>query len=60
MSLQDGDYVATETGLHGRIVHVNRQSAFVELDLVGGKEIVPFLLSELIRVDPPHDESKIA
>jgi preprotein translocase subunit YajC len=58
MTLQDGDYVTTGTGLYGRIVHVSRQSAFVELELVGGKEIVPFLLSELIRVDPPHDEPK--
>ena len=55
MDFQAGDHVATETGLHGRIVHVSRLSAFVELQLEGGKEIVPFLLSELFRVDPPEN-----
>jgi preprotein translocase subunit YajC len=52
MSFEAGDFVTTETGLHGRVVHVSRLSAFVELELDGGKEILPFLLSELLRVDP--------
>ena len=53
MNFQVGDYVTTQTGLHGRIIHVARMSAFVELDLEGGKDVMSFLLSELTRIDPP-------
>ncbi len=56
MQLQDGDWVETDSGLKGRIIHVSRLSAFVELELVGGKEVVPLLLSELKRIDPPDDK----
>jgi hypothetical protein len=54
MDLQVGDYVRTETGLRGRILHISKQSAFVEVEvqLQGGVEILPFLLSELIKADP--------
>lgn len=58
MDFQDGDTVRTETGLTGRIVHIWRMTGFVELELEGGKEVVPFLLSELKRVDPPHDAAQ--
>jgi preprotein translocase subunit YajC len=52
MELSNGDWVQTDSGLSGRIVHVSRLTAFVELELEGGKEVLPILLSELIRVDP--------
>jgi preprotein translocase subunit YajC len=54
MQIKDGDLVRTDSGLSGRVIHVSRLTAFVELDLEGGKEVVPILLSELSRVDPPQ------
>jgi hypothetical protein len=53
MQFQDGDWVESESGLRGRIIHVSRLSAFVELEQVGGNTVVPFLLSEIKRIDPP-------
>jgi hypothetical protein len=54
MQINAGDLVRTDSGLSGRVIHVSRLTAFVELDLEGGKEVVPILLSELIRIDPPQ------
>jgi hypothetical protein len=54
MELQPGDWVRTETGLRGRVIHLSRLTAFVELHLDGGVEILPFLLSELTKTDPPE------
>jgi hypothetical protein len=54
MQIQDGDLVQTVSGLSGRVIHVSKLTAFVELELEGGKEVVPLLLSELIRVDQPQ------
>jgi hypothetical protein len=58
MDLQVGDWVQTDTGLKGRLVHLSRMSAFVEVDveLEGGHQILPFLLSELTKVDPPPED----
>jgi hypothetical protein len=53
MELKPGDWVKTDSDLKGRVVHVSRLSAFVEVHLEGGIEILPFLLSELTKIDPP-------
>ena len=55
MEFQVGDWVQTETGLKGRIAHMSRLSAFVEVDIhfQGGNQILPFLLSELTKIEPP-------
>ena len=53
MELRPGDWVKTDTDLNGRVVHVSRLSAFVEIQLQGGVEILPFLVSELTKIDPP-------
>ena len=53
--LGPGDWVETDSGLKGQVVHVNRLTAFVEVHFDGGNEVLPFLLSELARVDPPQD-----
>jgi hypothetical protein len=53
MELRPGDWVKTDTDLKGRVVHVSRLSAFVEIHLQGGVEILPFLVSELTKIDPP-------
>jgi hypothetical protein len=51
-----GDWVQTDTGLEGQVVHVVRLTAFVEVHFNGGNETLPFLLSELSRVDPHEEE----
>jgi hypothetical protein len=58
MDLQPGDWIQTDTGLKGRIVHLSRMSAFVEVDVEfqGGNQILPFLISELTKIDPPPEE----
>ena len=53
-----GDWVETDTGLKGQVVHVARLTAFVEVHFVGGNEVLPFLLSELARFDPPQDPGR--
>ncbi len=54
MEFKDGDRVQTDSGLNGRIISINKLTAFVELELNGGKEVLPILLSELMRIDPPQ------
>jgi hypothetical protein len=53
--LRLGDWVQTDTGLKGQVVHVARLTAFVDVHLDGGSEILPFLVSELSLVDPPDE-----
>jgi hypothetical protein len=53
MELRPGDWVKTDSDLEGRVVHVSRLSAFVEIHLQGGVEVLPFLVSELTKIDPP-------
>jgi hypothetical protein len=53
MELRPGDWVKTDTDLQGRVIHVSRLSAFVEIHLQGGVEVLPFLVSELTKIDPP-------
>ncbi len=58
MDLQPGDWVTTDTGLKGKVLHISRMSAFVEVDVEfqGGHQILPFLVSELTKIDPPPEE----
>jgi hypothetical protein len=58
MDLQPGDWVSTDTGLKGKIVHISRMSAFVEVDVTfqGGHQILPFLISELTKIDAPAED----
>ena len=54
-SLKTGDWVRAPSGQTGKIVLISRLSAFVEVRQDDTPRTVPFLLSELIRVDPPHE-----
>jgi hypothetical protein len=54
MELHPGDWVKTDSDLKGRVIHVSRLSAFVEVHLEGGVETLPFLISELTKIDPPE------
>jgi preprotein translocase subunit YajC len=50
--LKVGDWVQTKPGAVGQIVLIARQTAFVEI--VKDATMVGFLMSELIKVEPPE------
>ena len=59
MYLQEGDWVRTEKGEIGKILHVYRLSAFVDLKgQDNDQDIKSFLLSTLTKVEPPKNETK--
>jgi hypothetical protein len=53
MKLQCGDWVKTESGEVGKVVHISRLTVFVEL-LVPSKadRVKAFLESQLTKTDP--------
>jgi len=54
MNLQPGDWVETDSGIRGQVIHVARLTAFVAAELEGSVITLPFLVSELKRSDAPH------
>jgi hypothetical protein len=55
MTLEPGEWVRTESGEVGTVVHSARLSVFVQLASDGGPDSVKaYLLSELTRIDPPQ------
>jgi hypothetical protein len=55
MTLKKGDWVRTDTGEEGKIVLVNRVSAFVEIPAVGNDApLVSYLISRLTKIAPPE------
>ena len=56
-SLQTGDWVRAPSGQTGKIILISRLSAFVEVHQDETPRTETYLLSELIRVDPPHERS---
>jgi hypothetical protein len=52
-TLQVGDWVRTKEGHEGKILLVSRLSA--DIDITGHEEnrTRPYLLSELMKIDPP-------
>ena len=58
MNLQPGDWVRTESGEVGTVVHIARLSVFVRLHVEQIPENVrAFLESELTRIDAPQEPS---
>jgi hypothetical protein len=56
MDLEPGAWVRTQAGEVGQIVTITKMSAFVKVEGEPAPENVRlFLLSELTRVDPPHE-----
>jgi preprotein translocase subunit YajC len=56
MELNVGDYVKTESGEIGKVIHIDRLTVFVSLAQhthPEPHEIRAFLKSALIKVDPP-------
>jgi hypothetical protein len=59
MSLQIGDWVRTENGEVGRVVHIDRLTAFVGFKGDWNDQgIKPYLVSSLTKIDPPEPENK--
>jgi hypothetical protein len=52
MEVQLGDWVKTESGDLGKVVHISRLTIFVTIDVLGDKRVYPFLESQLTRIDP--------
>ncbi len=58
MSVQVGDWVRTEKGEVGKVVHVYRLSAFVDLKGDGNdQDIKSCLVSNLTKIDPPPENN---
>lgn len=58
MELQPGDWVRTESGEVGTVVHMARLSVYVQIQGEPKPESVKaFLLSQLTRIDPPQEPS---
>jgi preprotein translocase subunit YajC len=58
MELQPGDWVRTESGEVGTVVHTARLSVYVRLNGEPKPENVKvFLMSQLTRIDPPQEPS---
>jgi hypothetical protein len=56
MTLNKGDWVRTDTGEEGKIVLVNRVSAFVEIPAEGkDAPLVSYLISRLTKIAPPEN-----
>jgi len=54
MQVQAGDWVQTESGEVGYVVHTFRLSAFVRLEEdAADASLKAFLVSQLTRIDPP-------
>jgi hypothetical protein len=53
--LKTEDWVRAPSGQTGKIVLISRLSAFVEVKDSETTHTMTFLLSELTRVDPPHE-----
>lgn len=56
--LKSGDWVRTESGLIGQIVTIVQLTAYVSITQVAGEIVVPFLLSELTRIDSPGNAAR--
>ena len=59
MYLQEGDWVRTETGEVGKIVHIYRLTAFVDFKgQMKDQDIKGVLLSTLTKVEPPKTKNE--
>jgi preprotein translocase subunit YajC len=55
VGLQRGDYVQTESGEVGKVVHISRMTVFVVLSDPGKTDrIEAFLESQLTKSNPPN------
>jgi hypothetical protein len=55
VELQRGDYVRTEKGEVGKVVHISRLTVFVAIPVSGTDDrIDAFLEGQLTRVNLPH------
>jgi len=57
-SLKVGDWVRTKEGDEGRILLIARLSAFIDIQGHEENRTRPYLLSDLIKVDPPPESEK--
>lgn len=59
MDLQCGEWVRTESGEVGQIMHISRLTVFVAFNVPGANDrIDAFLESQVTRTDPPDSERR--
>jgi hypothetical protein len=51
MVLQLGNWVETESGTVGKVVHISRLTVFVAFDEAGNQRVEAFLESQLTKID---------
>jgi preprotein translocase subunit YajC len=54
MELQRGNWVRTESGQVGKVVHISRLTVFVAFEVAGNERVEAFLESQLTKVDRPE------
>jgi hypothetical protein len=55
MELQPGDYVKTNSGDVGKVVHISRLTVFVAFPFPGRDDLVQaYLESQLTKIEPPE------
>jgi hypothetical protein len=54
MELKQNDWIKTDSGEIGQVVHISRLTVFVAVpDALNPHQICAFLESQLVRVEPP-------
>ncbi len=59
MKIKDGDWVKTESGETGKVIHISKLTVFVALPNPPKEDRVEaFLESQLAKTDPPDQRRK--
>lgn len=58
MELKVGDWVRTKDGHGGKILLIGRLSAFIDIQGHDEMRTLPYLLSELTKIEPPNEPKK--
>ena len=57
-SLQSGDWVRSDTGEVGRVVHITRLTVFVQLaSAPKDASLKAYLMSQLTKIEPPDEQN---
>jgi preprotein translocase subunit YajC len=56
MELERGNWVRTESGEVGKVVHISRLTVFMAFEVAGNERVEAFLESQLTKVDRPDNK----
>ena len=61
MELQTGDYVKTQSGDIGKVVHISRLTVFVAFAFPGKSDLIQaYLESDLTKIDRPENQTNFS